>query len=76
MAQITIEVTKLKKILTDRGLTQKNFRELIQKTNNGEAPALYILGEIINGKRKNYTIDTLRPIKRALNVSYDDLIDD
>jgi hypothetical protein len=37
---------------------------------------MYILNEIINGKRTNFNINTLKPIKKALNVSYDDLIDD
>jgi transcriptional regulator with XRE-family HTH domain len=76
MEKIEIEVTKLHKILIQRGMTQKDFRDLIQKTNNGKAPSIYILNEMINGKRINYNIDTLRQIKKALNVSYDELIED
>ena len=51
METIEVEVTKLHKILIQRGMTQKDFRTLIQKTNNGNAPSIYILNEMINGKR-------------------------
>ena len=76
MEKIEIQVTKLHKILIQRGMTQKDFRELIMKTNNGKAPSIYILNELINGKRLNYNVDTIRQIKNALNVSYDELIED
>lgn len=59
-----------------RGMTQKDLHNLIKETNNGESVSMYILNEIINGKRTNFNINTLKPIKKALNVSYDDLIDD
>jgi transcriptional regulator with XRE-family HTH domain len=75
METIEVEVTKLHKILIQRGMTQKDFRTLIQQTNNGNAPSIYILNEMINGKRLNYNISTLRQIKKALNVSYDELIE-
>ena len=74
--KIEIEVTKLYKILIKRGMTQKDLHNLIKETNNGESVSMYILNEIINGKRTNFNINTLKPIKKALNVSYDDLIDD
>lgn len=76
MAKIEIEVTKIYQILVSRGITQKDLYDLIIQTNNGKAVSMYILNEIINGKRTNYNIKTLKPIKKALNVSYDDLIDD
>ena len=76
METIQVEVTKLHKILIQRGMTQKDFRNLIQQNNNGKAPSIYILNEMISGKRTNYNIDTLRQIKKALNVSYDELIED
>jgi transcriptional regulator with XRE-family HTH domain len=75
METIQVEVTKLHKILIQRGMTQKDFRTLIQQTNDGCAPSIYILNEMINGKRLNYNISTLRQIKKALNVSYDELIE-
>jgi transcriptional regulator with XRE-family HTH domain len=76
METIEVKVTKLHKILIQRGMTQKDFRNLIQETNDGKAPSIYILNELINGKRSNYNIETLRQIKKALNVSYDELIED
>jgi transcriptional regulator with XRE-family HTH domain len=76
MEKIEIEVTKLYKILISRGMTQKDLEQLIKMTNNGKSVAMYILNEIINGKRTNYNLETLRQIKNALNVSYDDIIDD
>jgi DNA-binding Xre family transcriptional regulator len=76
MEKIEIEVTKLYKILIKRGMTQKDLHNLIKETNNGQSVSMYILNEIINGKRTNFNINTLKPIKKALNVSYDDLIDD
>jgi hypothetical protein len=76
MATIQIEVTKLFNILSERGLTQIDFQNLIRETNDGKAPSMYILNEMINGKRKNYEINTLKCIKKALGVSYDDLIDE
>jgi DNA-binding Xre family transcriptional regulator len=57
-------------------MTQKDLHNLIKEINNGESVSMYILNEIINGKRTNFNINTLKPIKKALNVSYDDLIDD
>lgn len=76
MEEITIKVTKLYKILAERGLTQKDLRDLIKKTNNGVSVKAYIINQIVNGKRTNYNLNTLRQIKTALNVSYDELIDD
>jgi transcriptional regulator with XRE-family HTH domain len=76
METIEIKVTKLFNILSTRGLTQKDFHELIKQTNNGKSPTLYVLNEMINGKRTNYNINTLRAIKKALKVSYDELIDE
>ena len=76
MEKIEIEVTKLYKILISRGMTQRDLEQLIKMTNNGKSVAMYILNEIINGKRTNNNLETLRQIKNALNVSYDDIIDD
>jgi DNA-binding Xre family transcriptional regulator len=76
MEIIQIEVTKLYKILSFRAMTQKDLHSLITETNNGETISMYILNEIINGKRKNFNIKTLKLIKNALQVSFDDLIDE
>lgn len=75
MEEITIHVTKLYKILAERGLTQKDLQDLIKKTNEGVSVNAYIINQIVNGKRINYNLNTLRQIKNALDVSYDDLID-
>lgn len=75
MQKIEIEVTKLHKIIMERGMTQTDLRKLIIKSNKGYAPTMYILNEIINGKKTNFNLKTLRSIKNALDVSYDDLID-
>lgn len=75
MDSIEIKVTKLYKILLQRGMTQKDLQILIKKTNNGNCFSMWLLNEIINGKKNNYTLNTLKQIKNALNVSYDDLID-
>jgi DNA-binding Xre family transcriptional regulator len=76
METIQIQVTKLYKILSNRAMTQKDLHNLIAETNNGENISMYILNEIINGKRKNYNIKTLKLIKNALQVSFDELIDE
>jgi DNA-binding Xre family transcriptional regulator len=76
METIQIEVTKLYKILSFRAMTQKDLHSLITETNKGETISMYILNEIINGKRKNFNIKTLKLIKNALQVSFDDLIDE
>ena len=56
METIQIQVTKLFQILSRRGMTQKDLHNLIAQTNNGENVSMYILNEIINGKRKNFNI--------------------
>lgn len=76
METIQIQVTKLYQILSKRGMTQKDLYNLISETNNGENVSMYILNEIVTGKRKNYNIKTLKLIKKALQVSFDELIDE
>jgi transcriptional regulator with XRE-family HTH domain len=63
MEKIEIEVTKLYKILISRGMTQRDLEQLIKMTNNGKSVSMYILNEIINGKRTNYNLETLKQIK-------------
>lgn len=75
MAKLEIEVTKLYSILQERGLTQKNLYDLIIETNDGKKVSAYILNEIINGKRTNYTISTAILISNALNIPIDDIVD-
>ena len=75
MQKIQVEVTKLYKILLDRSMTQKDLHSLIGDVNNGKSISMYILNEIVNGKRKNYNINTAILICNALNVPIDDIVD-
>ena len=75
MPKYEIEVTKLKLILNERGLTQLDLFNLIKEVNEGKSVNLYILNEIINGKRKNFTINTAILIANALELPIDDIID-
>jgi DNA-binding Xre family transcriptional regulator len=75
MQKIQVEVTKLYKILLDRSMTQKDLHNLIMDANDGKSVSMYILNEIVNGKRKNYTISTAILICNALNVPIDDIVD-
>jgi len=56
-------------------MTQKDLYKLIIQANDGKAVSMYILSEIVNGKRKNYTINTANLICTALNVKIDDIVD-
>jgi DNA-binding Xre family transcriptional regulator len=75
MQKIQVEVTKLYKILLERSMTQKDLHNLIGESNNGKSISMYILNEIINGKRTNYNINTAILICNALNVPIDDIVD-
>jgi DNA-binding Xre family transcriptional regulator len=56
-------------------MTQKDLYNLIIEANNGKSVSMYILNEIVNGKRKNYNINTAILICNALNVPIDDIVD-
>ena len=73
MPIIEKKVTKLYQILAERGMSQKELYELIIKENDGNKVSMYILNEIINGKRTNYHINTV--IANALDVPIDDIVD-
>jgi DNA-binding Xre family transcriptional regulator len=75
MAKIQVEVTKLYKILLERSMTQKDLYNLIKEANDGKSLSMYIINEIVNGKRKNYNISTAILICNALNVPIDDIVD-
>jgi DNA-binding Xre family transcriptional regulator len=75
MQKIQVEVTKLYKILLDRSMTQKDLYNLIMEANNGKSVSMYIINEIVNGKRKNYNMNTAILIFNALNVPIDDIVD-
>jgi len=75
MEKINVEVTKLFKILYERGMTQKDLFDLIKETNNGKTVPVYIINEMVNGKKKNYNINTAILISNALNIKIDELVD-
>ena len=76
MPIIEKKVTKLYQILAKRGMSQKDLYELIIKENNGNKVSMYILNEMVNGKRTNYHINTAILIANALDVSIDDIVDE
>jgi transcriptional regulator with XRE-family HTH domain len=75
MQIIEKKVTKLYMILAERGMSQKELYELIIKENDGNKVSMYILNEMINGKRTNYHINTAILISNALDVPIDDIVD-
>lgn len=75
MPIIEKKVTKLYQILASRGMSQKDLYELIIKENDGNKVSMYILNEIVNGKRTNYFINTAILIANALDVPIDDIVD-
>jgi transcriptional regulator with XRE-family HTH domain len=75
MPIIEKHVTKLYLILKERGISQSKLHKMIQQENNGESVSLYVINEIVTGKRKNYHINTAILISNALNVPIDDIVD-
>jgi transcriptional regulator with XRE-family HTH domain len=73
--KITKPKTKLQEILISRGMSQKELFQLIQDENDGQKVQMYILNEIINGKRRNYNINTAILISNALNIAIDDMLE-
>jgi len=73
MAKIEIEVTKINKILIERGLTQTDLYELIRS--NGNEIGKDRINRIVNGKLTNYHTNTAKILATALGVSLDDIVD-
>jgi DNA-binding Xre family transcriptional regulator len=73
MAKIEIEVTKINKILIERGLTQTDLYELIKS--NGNEIGKDRINRIVNGKLTNYHTNTAKILANALGVSLDEIID-
>lgn len=65
--------TKLSKILTDRGLTQKDLYDLI--VDSGHKIGRDTISRIINGKHTNYRVDTLKILCVVLCVTPNDIVD-
>jgi len=73
MAKIEIEVTKLQKILMERGMTQTDLYELIIE--NGGMIGKDRINKIVNGKMTNYHTNTAKTLANALGVKVDDILE-
>ena len=73
MAKIEIEVTKIKKILIERGLNQTDLYELIKE--QGKEIGKDRINRIVNGNLTNFHTNTAKLISSALGVKIDDIID-
>lgn len=67
-------MTKLQKILKEYKWTVKDLDRKICE--QGEKIPYYALTQMVNGKRTNYNIMTLKKICNALNVSPNEVIED
>jgi DNA-binding Xre family transcriptional regulator len=73
MAKIEIEVTKIQKILIERGLTQTDLYELIKS--NGNEIGKDRINRIVNGKLTNFHTNTAKILSNALGVKIDDIVE-
>jgi len=73
MATIKIEVTKVKKILMERDLTQTDFYHLIKE--NGKEIGKDRINKIVKGTITNYHVDTAKTLAKALNVTLDEIVE-
>jgi DNA-binding Xre family transcriptional regulator len=61
-------MSKLKQILSERGMTQIDLYERIRVMSNTPI-AKYMISRIVSGKVKTYNVSTLMKICRALDVT-------
>ncbi len=73
MATIEIEVTKIQKILIERGLTQTDLYELIK--DGGNEIGKDRINRIVNGKLTNFHTNTAKILANALGVKLDDVVE-
>ena len=67
-------MTKLHKLLIQRGMTQRELRQMvIDKT--GVDIQLYRISKIVTGQLTNYFTDTARAIANALDVSIEEILE-
>lgn len=67
-------MTKLHKILIQRGMTQRELRQLIlDKT--GVEIQVYRISKIVKGQLTNYFTDTAKAIATALDVRIEDILE-
>lgn len=65
-------MTKIEKLLNDRGLTQSDLRRLIH-AKSGFLMGRDRISKICTGRLVNYTVQTAKMIAEALNVSIDEI---
>jgi DNA-binding Xre family transcriptional regulator len=68
------EMTKLQKILIDRGMTQADLMRAITKQ-TGFQIGRDRISKIVNGNLKNYTLETAVMIAESLQVNVDDIVE-
>jgi len=73
MAKIEIEVTKIQKILIERGLTQTDLYQLIK--DGGNEIGKDRINRIVNGKLTNFHTNTAKILANALGVKIDDVVE-
>ena len=73
MAKIEIEVTKIQKILIERGLTQTDLYELIK--DGGNEIGKDRINRIVNGKLTNFHTNTAKILANALGAKIDDVVE-
>jgi DNA-binding Xre family transcriptional regulator len=66
-------MTKINKILIERGLTQTDLFNLIQLT--GKNIGKDRISRFVSGKQTNMHIDTLKVFAQALGVTIDEVVD-
>jgi DNA-binding Xre family transcriptional regulator len=67
-------MTKLHKILIQRGMTQRELRQVVvDKT--GVDIQLYRISKIVTGQLTNYFTDTAKAIANALTVSIEEILE-
>jgi transcriptional regulator with XRE-family HTH domain len=67
-------MTKLHKILIQRGMTQRELRQLVlDKT--GYEIQIYRISKIVTGQITNYFTDTAKAIANALDVTIDEILE-
>lgn len=66
-------MTKLQKLLIDRGMLQSDLIRLIKEKHNIDFDKAN-LSRIVNGNKKNITIDTAKVIATSLDVTIDEII--
>ena len=66
-------VTKIRLILLERGMTQKQLLQIINEQAKVPVPQ-YQLSRIVNGKVSNYHVNTLIKICRALEVTPNEIL--